>query len=116
MARTTIAKTDDPGSYSYSGVLAVFAASDVANGNQFEMSGGETVLVWNEAAGADYIVTFTSAADTFGRTRDFSETVLRSTIRVFGPFLTPGWQQTDGFMYLSGANASLKFAILNPPA
>jgi hypothetical protein len=115
MARTILAKTTEPGSYAYSGALATFAAADVANGNQFAMSGGERVLVWNTSADTAYVASLTSAADSLGRTKDISESVAFGTVRIFGPFQTPGWKQTDGYFYLSGANAALKFAVLTPP-
>lgn len=114
MARTTITKTQAVGGYIYSGVSLNLQAGDAANGNQFAMVGGEFIILQN-SGGTPRVVTLSSVADAYGRTKDISETLAAGAFAVYGPFLPAGWKQTDGNFYLNVAHADVKIAVLSPP-
>lgn len=72
------------------------------------------MLVWNSGA-ATHIVTLSSIADPYGRTGDIVHTVAIGGYVTF--FIVPltGFLQTDGYVYIEGNHAELKFAILRLP-
>lgn len=120
MARTTLTKTVVRGAYaSYATANCAdvtLTAADVANKNQFVATGNEVVIVQNSDGANPYTVTFTSASDAFGRTGDITTYSLAAgEIGVFGPFRLPGWVQSDGYVYLEGSNAAIKFGVLQIP-
>jgi hypothetical protein len=92
-----------------------WVAADVANGNSFKLTGHEVLLVWNTHATIAYTFTITSVPDRDNRSQDVTAySVLAATISAFS-FLgaAEGWAQAGGSVNISGANASLKFAIVN---
>ncbi len=113
MARVTLTKTAAPGSYAAAGVLLTETACDISNLNQFAPTGNDLIMVHNSGA-SPYTFTVTSAADPYGRTKDVTtESIAAGDIRIFGPVKTLGWVQTDGFVYLQGSNAAVKFGIIS---
>jgi hypothetical protein len=93
----------------------VWVAADVANGNKFQLTGHEVLLVWNTHATIAYTLTISSVPDRDNRSQDVTAySILAATISAFS-FLgaTEGWAQSGGAVNFSGSNASLKFAILN---
>jgi len=115
MARVTLTPIAVPAAYATAAVAIVWTAADVALKNQFVGTGREIVLVQNADAGATHTVIITSVADPYNRTGDITQIVAISTFMTF--FIVPitGFLQTDGFVYLEGDNANLKFAILRLP-
>lgn len=118
MARTTLTKTTPVGSYgTYSAAAAkmTMTAADVANKNQFVATGHDLVVAYN-SGGSPYTVTITSAPDEFGRSGDITTySVPAGETHIFGPFKLPGWQQTDGKIYLEASNASILFGVITLP-
>lgn len=120
MPRTTITKKTAPGAYPSLPVAAdaldlVLTAADVANKNQFSPSGNDLILVQNSGASA-YTVTLTSAPDPQNRTGDITAYSLAAgEFAVLGPVKTMGWVQADGYVYLEGNNAAIKFGIIALP-
>lgn len=114
MPRNALAKTNLPTKYATTPTLVTWEAADVANGNDFTLTGDEVLLVRNVSADTPYTVTVTSAADERGRLGhitafevDFGE------MFVFQRFAQLGWRQSDGKLWISGSNASIEFAVLN---
>lgn len=92
-----------------------FTAADTVNNNAVKLTGREIVLVWNTGA-SPYTVTFTSVADSLGRTGDIAAySVAASTISCFGVFTLPGWYQADGNLYVSASNVAVKFCVIKVP-
>lgn len=113
MARATLTPQVLPGPFEANPYMVVtWAAADVANGNQFRLTGEQILLVRNDDVGAQ-TVTVTSAALN-GRTKDVTALSLAAAATVaFSKFNSPGWQQSDGMLYFSGAHANIKFAIID---
>ena len=117
MARTALTKTTAPGGYgaSLAGANLTLAAADISNLNSFVANGNDLVIAQNTGVSA-YTVTITSAPDAYGRTGDIAtESLAAGEIHIFGPFPLPGWQQTDGSIYLQASNAAVKFGIVKLP-
>lgn len=115
MARTDLTKTEAPGSYGGSGQAVTMVAADVANQNAFVAQGADLIVVHNTDSGA-HAVTVTSAPDPFGRNDDISsESIAAGEIRVFGPFKTTGWIQSDGKIYLEADDATVELGVVKLP-
>lgn len=117
MARTSLTKLTALGAYgSYSANAAdlTMTAADVANGNQFTFEGKDLVIAYNSDASA-HTVTISSVADPYGRTGDISYSLGAGEYAVFGPFEASGWLQSDGKIYLSADDASVKFGVVKLP-
>lgn len=115
---TQIPKGPYPAGAVGSGSLAItFTAADVANGNDFTLTGHEVLLIWNSDAAAPHTVTLTSVTDQRGRSGDV--TAYSVPLSSFAAFSfragSEGWQQSDGTLHLSASDASVKFAILYIP-
>lgn len=121
MAQTelTVQSINSPfASISAGGADFTFAAGDVANGNSFECTGNELIIVQNTGA-SPYTFTITSVADEKNRTGDVSAYSLAAgDFAVFGAGLSNGrgWKQSNGLVYLAVENASVEIAILRLPA
>jgi|SRR5579863_336309 len=88
-------------------------AIDTVNGNSFQATGRE-VLVFENTDASAHTVTITSVNDNLGRL-DTSLTnysiPANATIAIQMKFL-PGWLQSNGLVYISGASALVKVAVL----
>jgi len=94
----------------------VFTAADASNGNSFVSTGRELLLVQN-SGGSAYTVTVSSVADTIQRTGDITTySVGAGLFSMFGPFLQPGWKQSDGTVLVTASNAAIKFAVVRLPS
>lgn len=90
-----------------------FAAADATNFEQVTLTGREVVYAWNTSADTPYTVTFTSVADSFGRTGDITTyNIPFGEIHRFGPFPANGWAQSNGKLYFKASNVAVKFAIV----
>ena len=114
MARQTLTKTAAVGPYSQTTATAVtFTACDVGNSDEFVMTGGELLLIWNTHAVTTYTYTLTSVDDATGRSADITtQNITAGQVLMFGPVKAAGWQQTNGKFYLAASNASVKFAVI----
>src|SRR5581483_3196815 len=85
-------------------------AADTSNNNSFAMTGAEVLLAHNTDVSTHHI-TLTSIADSKGRTGDISTyAVGAGKISAFS-FRggSEGWQQSDGNVYFSADDATVKF-------
>ena len=106
MARVTITKQVPVGAYP---TLPVSA--DAANKNQFAPSGDDLVIVHNTGVGANTI-TFTSMVDEFKRTGDITAYSVGAGEIAGFRFKSPGWMQSDGYVYIEASNAEVKFTVI----
>lgn len=115
MAKTTITKAVAPGSYAAAGVAVSMAVPDAVDGAQFTANDNDLLIVHNTDASA-HTFTITSTADPFGRTKDIAtEAIAAGAIRVFGPMKLVGWVQSDGKIYVSANDVSVKFGVVQLP-
>ncbi len=92
------------------------AGAGFAEGSGFTMTGNDLVIVKNGNV-AQQTVTFTSVADDKNRTGDITTYALGAgEYGVFGPFKRPGWQQSDGKLYMAASAADVEFAVISLPA
>jgi len=95
----------------------VLTAADTANGNHFQCTGREVLIVQNSGA-SPYTFTATSVPDDKNRSGDISAYSLAAgEFARFGVGLTneKGWKQTSGEIRVSGSNVAIKFAVLRLP-
>lgn len=105
--------TGQPGAGSLS---VTMAACDNVNGNSFQITGREVLLVQNTSTMTAYTFTVTSVADERGRTQDVTAySVAASTLAAYN-FRggNTGFQQGDGTVHLTCSNAALSFGVLRP--
>lgn len=112
--RATITPVTIPKSYATSGSTLTWTASDPYNFNQFSSTGREILLVRNDS-GDTQTITVTSVADQFGRTGDTSKAVANGAYAVFQQFPTHGWQQSDGYIYVDGADTDVYLSVIRVP-
>lgn len=118
MARATLTRTTPLGPYptlqpAADALDVVMTACDVANGNQFLLDGPCILLAQNTDGAAARTFTLTSIADPQNRTGDVTAySVGIGEIAAFKIDQVAGWRQADGYLYLSGSNAALKFGII----
>lgn len=115
MARTEVTPITIPTRFSTTPVELVWVAADVANGNQFTLTGDEILLARNDAAGAQ-TVTVASFADAFGRIGDIdAHSIDPGEYRVLQRFPVEGWQQNDGKLYVNASDAGVFLAVIRLP-
>lgn len=113
MARTTIAAVDGTGKYPTSLTALTLTAADASNGNQTVHTGNFVLFAINTHASTPYDVTLTSAASSrTGRTADIVKEIAAGEVLIIGPLGLDGYRQTDGYLYFSGENAAVKFAVV----
>lgn len=117
MARTALTKVTPKGPYTAisPGDLALaFTAADAVNGNKFPLSGTEIVLMQNTDTGAHH-VTISSTPDDKGRSGDIaSYSIAAGAFAVWSARgAHDGWKESDGNLYISADDATIKFAVLN---
>lgn len=117
MARTVISsqtpKGPFPGTVGSGALDLTLTAADTTNNNAFALTGHELLLVQNTDTVAQTF-TLTSTADAQGRIGDVTAySVAAGKISAFN-FRggQTGWKESDGNAYISGAAATLKFAVL----
>lgn len=116
MARTTLTVVTAPGAYA--GALTTIAEADLGttgtDGHQFAATGAELILVRNISGSGEPFTVF-SVDDPFGRQENISSTIAANGLSVIGPIRLPGWQQTDGNVYLDSTSTALKATIIKVP-
>ena len=117
MARTELTVTDLVGPYpslqpAANSLDVTFAAADVVNGNYFDASGEDILLMWNDGGASPFYVTISSVIDEKNRTGDITEyDVGIDEIAAF-KLKNLGWRQTDGGIYVDAEDVAIKLAIL----
>lgn len=117
MARTTLTRTTPLGPYptlppAVNTLDAVMTAADTVNFNQFIFDGPVVLVVQNIGVSA-HTFTLTSAVDAQNRSGDITAySIGADEVCVFMLNQTAGWRQTDGFFYLAGDHAEVKFGIV----
>lgn len=123
MSQTNIATQGVIGPYPAGGSVAALAldltwtVADVSNGNKFTFTGKEILLIWNTDSSGHHC-TFSSVADSKGRTNDVTAYALAAADIARFSFRggAEGWQQSaDGSIHISADNALVMFAILTIP-
>ncbi len=97
-------------------VWTAATGSSGSSGNQCVYTDKLLVLAINTHASTDYTVTFTSRADSHGRSGDVTsyQVLHANTVSAF-MFVADGWRQNDGNLYFEANNAAVKFAIIQLP-
>jgi len=113
--KTVLTPISVPASYATSGAVLDWTAADTVLDNRFVNTGREILVVDN--TGADTAtVTVSSVADPYGRTGDTTKIVAAGASAIFQMFPTAGWQQSDGYIYVScTAVDGVYFAVIRLP-
>jgi len=110
LTRRTMGGTKNP-------AVVAFAAGDavlLADGAEFDLMGGEILVVHNPTVGA-ITATLLGAPDTQGRDVDSAQVVAANDgMAVFGPVAQDGWQQTGGKGHLDVTVDGLLVTLLAP--
>ncbi len=124
MARVLVAAQTTPGAYPSLPIGAntrdlAMQAGDPALGNYTPLVEGKTlILLQNTFAGAK-TVTFTSVADSYGRTGDITTySIGQDEFALFGPFKAAGWSHgsgADGGIWIDVSDAAVKIAVITLP-
>lgn len=112
MPRTTLTKEIAPGATPLTENVLAFTAADVANGNQFAHTGRDYLIVENSGATSRNVTLQSVAVN--GRQdpkHNTAQAIPAGERRLYGPF-KEGWRQSDGFVYLNGDNAEVKFCVI----
>lgn len=117
MARTPITPEILPVEFPLTEEVLGWTNADVANGNAFTWTGKEILLVWNSDGAVARNVTIQSVAVN-GRLdpkHNIAQSIPFGEYRVYN-FRGQGWKQSaDGFVYVSGDNAAVRFVVLRLP-
>lgn len=90
-------------------------AADVGNGNSVTIIEGKTVVLAHNTGVGARTVTFTSVADTFGRTGDITAySIAAGKLKPFGPFKVAGWSHS-GVLWVDGSHAEVLLAVITLP-
>lgn len=105
-------RTTPPGSNADAGVAVTFTAATASADDTITFGAGDVILAWN-SGGSSRTVTIYSAPDPTGRIDDITaESIAAGAHRVYGPFKTIGWRQSDGTLKVRASHADVRFAIL----
>ena len=107
-----VPKGPHPGTVSATDLDFLFTAADVANKNDFALTGDEVILVHNTGGSAHTItlITVNDPQNRLGTIAGYS--VGAGLFAVFSARDITGWKQTDGKFYLEANHAEIEFAIL----
>ncbi len=104
-------KGPNPGTVNAGDLTVVPVAADVANGNNFVPAPNDVLHVWNSGAGP-FTITLTSAPDERKRLADITTYNLAiNDIITFNYGDLIGWIQSDGTVWINGANVAIKFWV-----
>ncbi|MGH2512362.1 MAG: hypothetical protein ACRDGQ_06720 [Candidatus Limnocylindrales bacterium] len=121
MSRTALPIVNPPGPYPALplGALAagyVYTAADISNNNSFVSTGRELLAIQN-TAGTAGTITVHSVADNLNRTGDITTySIPASGFALLGPFNQPGWQQSDGTVWVDASAVTVLLAVIRLPA
>lgn len=103
-----------PGTVTAGQLAITFTAADAVNGNSFNITGHEILVIYNSAPSTAYTVTISSVPDQYGRSADI--TAYSVAAASFAAFSfrggTSGWKQTDGTVHVTASNSSIEFAVI----
>lgn len=123
MARTALPIVSVVGSYptlplGVGAAAFVFTAADNVNGNSFVATGREILLVQNSDSVAQTITIHSAVDSPYNRSGDITTYSLAAGTFAgpFGPFLLPGWLQSDGTVWLDTSAATIKFCVVHLPS
>lgn len=92
-----------------------FVAADATNKQSVLLTGKEMLIAYNSGV-STRTVTVTTTVDDKGRTGDLGpENIAAGAYRVYGPFQTPGYIQSDGYLYFEASHADVGFAVVRLP-
>lgn len=117
MPRTAITPITPKGPYPTLPVAAnsldvALATADVANGNAVDFTSSRMLIIAQNSHASDP-QTFTVASSALnGRTGDVTNYSLAAGEVAALLVERAGWVQSDGKLYLNGANAAIKFAVI----
>lgn len=114
MPRTALTPQAAPGAYPSAWSDLTFAATDLANGNQFASTGKEVIVVRNDDASSQSI-TLKSVNDPYGRSGDLVKAIAANAYAMIGPVSDIGWKQTDGNIYIDTTDVDLMIAVITIP-
>ncbi len=101
-----------PGSLDFDGATITFVAATPASDEETLLTGKEMIIAHNTTGGA-LTVTINSVNDPFGRTKDIAaDSIPANSFKIYGPFSTTGWQQTDGNLYFEASASGIEFVVL----
>jgi hypothetical protein len=90
-----------------------WTAADAANGNKFEWTGREILLARNVGA-STRTITFQTVA--VGGRQDpihnAAQNIAAGDYQLWGDFDTPGFEQSDGSLYVSASHAEVEFLVI----
>lgn len=93
-----------------------YLAADTSNKEEVVLTGKELLLVRNVHATTPFTITINSVDDQFNRKEDVTTYSLGALeFAMFGPFLQPGWRQTNGKLNFEGSDVSIEFAVIKLP-
>ncbi len=91
-----------------------WTAADTSDFNRFRLSGQELLLVRNVHGVTTYSYTLHTVADPFGRTRDMTaHNILAGAVHCLARLPITGFRQSDGYVWISGNNSNIQFAVLD---
>jgi hypothetical protein len=110
-ARQQLTKTAYSGKYPAAAVTLTETAEDATNHTAIAITDKTVVTIHNTHATTTFTYTVTSIADALhGRTGDITaQNITAGQIKVIGPLGLDGWLQTDGNLYVSASDVSVKF-------
>lgn len=120
MARTNLVAQTLPGAYPTLPVGVgsrelTTVAMDVVNGNDTAIVDGKTVVLFYNSDSGAHTVTFTSAADSLGRTGDITAySIAAGRLAIFGAFKLVGWTHS-GKLQIDASDVTVKVAVITLP-
>lgn len=106
-----------PGAVAATDLDYTYTAADVANKNDFVLTGREMILCRNSDGTTPHNVTFTSVNDPQLRPQDITTyAIALNGFSIFWAGSVVGWRQTDGKFYLEADDAQILFAIVKIPS
>ncbi len=117
MPRTALTVVALPTPYVTTGpVDPGLTAGDVANGNDFTLTGDEIVIVRNVNVAAKTITITSFSSPITGRVGHITAfSIPAAGIRVFQKFTVAGWRQADGKLYIDVEHADVEIAVVRIP-
>lgn len=114
MPRTALTVVELPTPYVTTGpVDPGLAASDEINGNDFDLTGEEIVIVRNVNVGAQTITITSAPSPITKRVANITAiSIPADAVRVFQKFTVAGWRQTDGKLYIDTSHADVEVAVV----
>jgi hypothetical protein len=112
MARQQLTKTAFTGPYPTAASVLTETAEDTTNHTAIAVTDKTVIVIHNTHASSPFTYTITSVADaSHGRTGDITTAAIAAgVIRIIGPLGLDGWRQTDGNLYVSASDVTVKFA------